>query len=351
VGENPNIKQHIPALDGLRGIAILLVLFSHSTIFTEFVQLRNWGLQAGYTGVSLFFVLSGYLITRLMLIEESQTGRVSLSRFFLRRAIRLFPALWLYLAVVATLKLTGCLKELPWHDFVSSFFYFRNFVGHGDETGHFWSLSLEEQFYLVWPAFFLICNSRPTLRFAVALTLIAIVLVWRTMASCYGLATEGAMYIRSDFRFDAPMIGCVLALLENINPGLRRRIPALSLPISLAVLGMWLVFAPYLSYSHLTGQVVVPLIGFAIILSSVARERNNNFLTMVPLIWVGNISYGLYIWHGLFVGPPTGCLGCFRWFPVNIAVTFFSAILSYRFVEKPAMRLRHHLNTSVIVPR
>jgi len=131
-------SNYIPAFDGIRAIAILLVLFSHSVIYDQFNSLRNIGLNLGYTGVSIFFVLSGYLITRLLIQEEEKNGKISLKFFYIRRAFRLLPALWLYLLVVFVLWIAGLLPNHPWHSFLTSLLYIRNLIGSGHETDHIW---------------------------------------------------------------------------------------------------------------------------------------------------------------------------------------------------------------------
>ena len=144
-------RVYVPGLDGVRALAVGLVIFEHSVVFDQFSHFGSVGLSGGHTGVALFFVLSGYLITTLLLREEERTGFISLRFFYIRRALRLFPALWLYLFVVAVLTLAGWLPHNPWHSFFSSLLYFRNIVGRGHETDQLWSLSIEEQFYIIWP--------------------------------------------------------------------------------------------------------------------------------------------------------------------------------------------------------
>ena len=166
--------------------------------------------------MAIFFVLSGYLITTLLLREEQRTGFISLRLFYIRRGLRLFPALWLYLSVVAVIILAGWLPHNPWHSFVSSLFYVRNLVGRGHETQHLWSLSIEEQFYILWPLILVGLPRRDRARLAVALGALVGVTLWRIYAARTGLASVGALYIRSDFRFDAPLFGCVIALAERV---------------------------------------------------------------------------------------------------------------------------------------
>ena len=209
---------YIAGLDGIRALAIGLVLFSHSVIFGEFTRLHLVGLGGGYAGVAVFFVLSGYLITTLLLREEERTGSISLGLFYMRRALRLFPALWLYLLVVGAIWLAGGLPNHPWHSFVSSFFYIRNLVGRGHETDHLWSLSIEEQFYLIWPLVLLCLPRRNFARLILALAGLAGVTAWRIYAARAGLTSPGTLYIRSDFRFDAPLFGCACAVAAGCAP-------------------------------------------------------------------------------------------------------------------------------------
>jgi peptidoglycan/LPS O-acetylase OafA/YrhL len=189
----------ITGLDGIRALAIGLVLFSHRVIFDEFTYLRPIGINAGYAGVVVFFALSGFLITMLLLREELQTGRISLPLFYVRRALRLFPALWVYLFVVGAVCLAGALPHHPWYSLVSSLMYVRNLVGRGHETDHLWSLSIEEPFYLLWPLALIALPRRNLARFFLALGGLVTVTVWRICAARNGLASAGALYIRSTF--------------------------------------------------------------------------------------------------------------------------------------------------------
>lgn len=183
--DQPELPQrgYVSGLDGIRAVAVGLVLFSHSVIYDEFTWLEPIGLGAGYAGVALFFVLSGYLITALLLREEDRTGGISLKLFYLRRSLRLFPALWLYLLIVWMIWRVGLLPHHPWHSFVASLLYIRNLVGQGHETAHLWSLSIEEQFYLLWPLVFVAFPKRNRLRLVLALSGIFGITAWRVYAA------------------------------------------------------------------------------------------------------------------------------------------------------------------------
>jgi peptidoglycan/LPS O-acetylase OafA/YrhL len=335
-------------LDGVRAVAVLLVLVSHSVLFGEFAWLHDAGLMGGYAGICLFFVLSGYLITRLLLREEDRFGDVSLKDFYLRRAFRLFPALWLYLAVVLAVWGLGHLPDHPWYSFVSSLFYVRNLVGRGDETGHLWSLSLEEQFYLVWPVAFALLARRNGWRLALAGVTIALVVAWRCYAWGNHLATTGQLYIRTDFRFDSPLLGCALALLERVRPrlvaafNLTARRSDLSLAAAIAAFGAWTVFQLRFEQVWSIDSTVVALLSVLMIASQLGSRPGwgTRVLSCPPMVFLGKISYGVYLWQGLFMGQQTGVFAAVRGFPWNLVGTFAVALLSYYLLERPLLRYK-----------
>ena len=163
----------IPSLDGLRAISIALVLFAHTSgtaFFPSFVFLRR---HLGNFGVRVFFVISGYLITTLLLKELDKTGRISLKLFYIRRVFRIFPAAYFYLAVAAVLLAFG-LVELEWNDIVFGFTYTTNYDPVRPwHTIHLWSLSVEEQFYLIWPATLAFLGRRRAMVAAAAMIAVA----------------------------------------------------------------------------------------------------------------------------------------------------------------------------------
>ncbi len=156
----PTFDFHeIPALDGFRGMAILCVIIGH---FLQFhggsPELRGIAGSVAQTGVLLFFVLSGFLITGVLSRERSITGRVHLKDFYLRRVLRLGPALLLFLATTILLMSLGLITDVPKKELLECLFYARNFFGRSLSLSHIWSLSLEEQFYLIWPLTFRCCR-------------------------------------------------------------------------------------------------------------------------------------------------------------------------------------------------
>lgn len=338
---------HIPGLDGIRALAIGLVLFSHSVIYDEFNRFRQIGLGAGYTGVAIFFVLSGFLITTLLLREEDRTGGISLRLFYIRRALRLFPALWLYLLVVWVIWRAGGLSHHPWHSFVTSLFYVRNLVGRGHETDHLWSLSIEEQFYLLWPLVLVVLPRRNRARLLVASGLLAGITFWRIYAARNALASVGTLYIRSDFRFDAPLYGCVLALARRVSPGATARLNSDALRCDLlavagvAGLAVWVGGGLNRVAYPGTDSTVVCLLGVALVLSQIGPHgRVSRWLAWRPLVALGQISYGVYLWQQLFLGPRIPGFQTVRTFPIGLLATFAVALASYWGLEKPLLRLK-----------
>src|ERR1700730_15754520 len=200
-------RSHIPALDGLRAVAVFLVIIAHF----GFAQVP------GAHGVMIFFVLSGFLITWLLLKESERYGKISLAGFYKRRTLRIFPAFYVYWLILITLLVaTG--KAVLWPHAWSALFYASNYYTaiHGDPNNgfsHTWSLAIEEQFYLLWPLVFLMLRNNLKRMTAFLVCLIGAVWVHRAVL-CFGLHIDQA-YIQDAFdtRLDALMVGCLLAVL------------------------------------------------------------------------------------------------------------------------------------------
>jgi peptidoglycan/LPS O-acetylase OafA/YrhL len=330
---------HRPALDGLRGIAVLIVLVGHGPI----------PFLGGGPGVTMFFTLSGFLITALLLQERRGTGRVDLGRFYARRALRLLPALAVCLVVVA-IALTMLDTELTgvWY----AALYVANLApalgAKLPYLSHTWSLSLEEQFYVVWPLTLLLLASTRR-RWAVVAAVTAGIVgcaLLRVLVDPDALVTQRqAVHVGfyALWRADALLVGCLLALLLR---------PALQLSRSLVgwagALGMVTVLvASVQARSDLYYSLwitVVPLATAAILLwvlpgdTAVARA-----MSWRPLRYTGRISYGLYLWHfPIFVllRPHLEHLPGVVEIALATAVSFVVASLSFLVVERPFLRLK-----------
>src|SRR5882724_3561789 len=218
--------KHVPALDGLRGLAILLVITHH--------QLIPLSLKGGFLGVDLFFVLSGFLITTLLLAEFDTTKAISLKNFYARRALRLGPALLVYL--LACLIVAYHSQLLEWTRELKliglALAYSTNWRmafrwdATLDPTSIIWSLSIEEQFYLLWPLVFFACLMSKFRRSHIIAGLVFV--VFSIMLHRYLLLRAGAdlnrLYYGTDTRADAPLVGCLMALIPAWKPSLDRRV-------------------------------------------------------------------------------------------------------------------------------
>lgn len=195
------MQQRIPELDGVRGIAILAVFLNHT----------QPTLSGGFLGVDLFFALSGFLITGILLNEFNRTGSISLRSFYYRRALRLLPALVVFLLV--------CAPWAHWQATTATMFYFANW--HSFEflgpLVHTWSLSVEEQFYIAWPVVLLLLLRLKLSKTAIAaglITIIALIFIWRLYLLKSGASWERA-YKGTDTHTEGLLIGCVIALVPD----------------------------------------------------------------------------------------------------------------------------------------
>lgn len=346
--------RYIPTLDGWRAIAVLLVLFSHAGhAYARQLPNESWldHIGTGTQGVNIFFGLSGLLITSRLLEEWAQHGSISLRRFYIRRAFRILPPALLVLAVIALLGAIGRLPVVP-RELVAAALFFRNYLPAlltpdfaGFFTAHYWSLAVEEHFYLVWPALLLVCGSRRGLWAAIAIAIG--IAAWRRVELLHMIATRHTVdplyFVRTDLRIDSIMWGAALALLLA-RPGARRRIEANLTPlVCLAVAALYLlVVRGFDGRPTIWEALLVPLL----IATTMLRPGSvvGRLLETSPMRWLGRLSYSLYLWELFFVfrGVPQ-TLGVLQTFPLNLVLTFACAIASYYFVERPLIRVGHRL--------
>jgi peptidoglycan/LPS O-acetylase OafA/YrhL len=314
----------VPALDGLRGLAILVVVTGH---FTG----RPPG--GGGAGVGLFFVLSGFLITTLLIEERQMSGQIGLKAFYARRARRLFPALAVLLCVyLVVLGIRGrngletvALGGLYAGNFVQAFVPGNPVMRSA--LGHLWSLAQEEQFYLVWPLLLIFARRRlvPWLGFAfIALA------GYRALLVAHG-ASVIRLWFGPDTHSDWLVVGALLAALR-IQGWLRVREPV-------PIIGFALFNVAVLtSYAQVRWQVLGP--GYALgcaflVAAAVTETQMASLLACRPLVALGRISYSLYLWHI----PIFFAFGQ-RNVPASLVASLAAAWLSYRFVEQPFKRRR-----------
>jgi peptidoglycan/LPS O-acetylase OafA/YrhL len=359
-------SDHLPTLDGWRAIAIIGVLISHGTarVLGPSGAFASPGLfqltRYGVLGVDLFFGISGFLICTRLVQEEHQRGRISLKDFYVRRAFRIFPPYLLYLAILGLMAAAGMLVVRRW-EWLSCALFFRNYLpldlGNlgGQYTAHFWSLAVEEHFYLLWPGVLFLFGSRRSQRLVIAVVLV--LAAWRAIEFRYGLVARHLVpgvgfYTRTDIRIDALLWGCWLALLFQ-DPIWRERFRrSLSPGLWLGLVALYVVCVTYVPpFALLWQSILIPLI----LLGTVLRPQSwvGRFLETSPMRWVGRISYGLYLWQQLFLmGKEVHGrlpLGFVQTFPVNVVVVFLCASLSYYLMERRLIRIGHAL-TSRRVP-
>jgi peptidoglycan/LPS O-acetylase OafA/YrhL len=338
----------IPSLDGLRAIAVFLVLLIHASRtrgFPDQAILKAIS-RRGYVGVDVFFVISGFLITILILRELDRTERLSIVRFFARRGLRIIPAYATLLLAVAALQAAG-LAQLRGRDWLAAFTYTTNFIQHPAwEIGHSWSLSIEEHFYLVWPVLLAIAprtggvSALGCMGFCFAARW-AILFLWPAQTQMAELWTFT--------RIDTIATGCLLAHLawsERWRPYLDRycangnavAATGLILTGSLAVSGYSGKFSVGIAYS--LNAVCIALLAWAAMRRAdtvVGRILNHRFL-----ISVGVASYSLYLWQQLFLQPESTQPWCV--FPLNLVLAVLVALLSYRMIERPFLFLKGRLD-------
>lgn len=347
----------IPALNGIRTLAVTLVFFAHSGLER---------IVPGGLGVTIFFVLSGYLITTLMRCEFADNGSLRLRAFYLRRILRLMPPLFIVVAVAALLSLAGVIDgSFSPAGLLSVLFYLGNyfvithdFSGIPAGMGVVWSLAVEEHYYLLFPplAILLLRDSRRGLSATVLIGLCAAIFVWRCWLAQHG-ASEAYLTMASDTRADAILIGCLMALLRNpvLDLPPRNLIAATNLRrngiVGTGCVALLLMTLTYRNdFFRLTARytlqslAIAPLIYIAIVHSARWPFR---WLNTKPMEYLGTVSYTIYLSHQLILD---GVLQHWPQLPwsISIAVTAVLTLLiaeaMRRWIEQPFAILRRQLH-------
>jgi peptidoglycan/LPS O-acetylase OafA/YrhL len=337
-------SSRIPALDGIRAVSICFVLCAHA-LGTGILPMTAAAHVFADVGVRAFFVLSGFLITTLLLRERSRHGAISLRGFYLRRALRIFPAFYGYLAVLLVLRAAGYLTVSN-TDLAFAGTYTMNF--HAERAwhvGHLWSLSVEEQFYLVWPLTLFVLRTRRALVVALAAIAVAPVVriaTWVGWPHLRGLTDQMFPCV-----FDALATGCILAIAREWLEGSARYRRLLD------ARWFWLIPIVCLASRFVTRPWFD--LGLDMTLANVAIALTIHRCVSHPVgavaavlehplaVRIGVLSYSLYLWQQLFLDRHS--TAWFNAFPVNIVFAFAAAALSYRLIETPFLRISESLRT------
>lgn len=354
----PVDAKRLPGLDGMRAISIALVLFGHSwdsiPLPGHFKALAWPYLANSYLGVTVFFVLSGYLITYLLRREAQRSGSIDLKGFYARRVLRIFPALYTYLLTICLLSAAGLIFTTAGDIFrAATFLTDYGFLLHphtnGDYwfVGHFWTLSLEEQFYLLWPLIIVIVGIGRAWKVALFIVISAPCIrtvsyfLWPSQRTHLGMMLHCAC--------DPIMMGCLAALIDGAT--VERAINWLFSPYA-ALLAALFVTIPsaYLTerlhgtYSATIGITLNSALIAYCILFVTRRPQSPGVraLEWAPLRRIGILSYSLYLWQQLFLGESH-----WSWakFPLNLCACFVAAVLSNFIVERPFLKLRRRFSS------
>ena len=352
-GLEPFKLGYRPALDGLRAIAVLAVLAFHSGL-----------IHGGFLGVDVFFTLSGFLITTLLLEEHARAGTIAIGRFYVRRALRLLPALVAFLIFWGGVSLATTTPQF-WPVILGHLFgvlcYVTNWLMIYWMTGphgHTWSLAIEEQFYMIWPVTLLLLLRwvrHSTWIVAVLVTVAASSLAWRLVLTLIDGTQFTRIYVGTDTHADGVLIGAALAVLlirkgGCVPAGLLHRV---GVPLSALGLLLLLLAAPLVPGYAWGVTSLAALATSGVILGIVAGGSGvTRWLEYAWLVSIGRISYGVYLWHWPVFSwhaavrspgdsAPPLLLSGLAW-----SLTFAAALISYFLIERPFLAYKARLSAN-----
>lgn len=366
------IRRHFPELDGLRAIAVLGVIFAHcASVFIipeQLTEQKIWHiLMSGWVGVELFFVLSGFLITGILIDNFFMKNR--LKKFYIRRSLRIFPLYYLLLTLcfLTFLLFQSPIEISPRHNLLL-FFY----LGNWEEffnfpryyiLNHTWSLAVEEQFYLVWPILFLCSHQYGFSKYVCILGIILVNCV-RICLTAYPVETIHTPYILTICRTDALLAGALLSIVTKQKFQNIKQFSTVKRANILFILGSTLflfsyktaqIFIPSDEITFLIGLPSLCLIFSSFILYSLSLDSKHifrNILNLKPLTFIGKISYGVYIYHWLvivglsqnqntFFDTHNFSQGIFPFTALVLLITIGIASISFYYLERPILNLKN----------
>lgn len=335
---------YLPTLDGWRAVAILWVFQGHSEL-VRFGPLSNAPLKyTGDRGVQLFFALSGLLICTRLLREEVRNGSISLRSFYTRRLFRIQPAALVYLAVVLALMLTGLLRPPALSAVAAAALMVRNYLPTtvaNWQTAHFWSLAVEEHFYLFLPGFLVLCRRY---RLAVMLLLVLVAESWHSYVLQHlKPGFSSLIFLHTDMTIGGILLGCVAALLFYREKARAIAVDYLRPWVAYLYAGV-LFYVDSLHQSRFNHTALLTVYPLLIVSTMLHPEAiTSRLLELAPVRFVGRISYSLYLWQQLFLNPygapPAHSLSAHR-LPMW-CVLVACALGSYYLIETPMIRRGH----------
>ena len=368
-----NKSRYLPSIDSLRALAVLAVIIYHVDV--------NY-LPGGFLGVDLFFVLSGYLISSLIIKEYRKTGSINLYNFYLRRARRLLPAVYFMITVGIILMVMfnevllkkshldaifGYIYSSNWWYIFHKLDYFDSF-GSQSPFKHLWSLAIEEQFYMIFPLLFLLINSKKkgkdgTYKLSKSFLYIVLGLIFVSLIThilLFDINNISRIYFGTDTRAFSLLVGVVGAILypmdklnTKITPQENIVYSVVSLISITTLITIMIYTSEYNTWLYRGGFLLVAILGIIIIISSGKQHTiMAKLLSFKPVVFIGKISYSLYLWHFpiLVLTTPVSEIGNPNNFYVilRVILTFIVAIISYVFVETPIRKLGFKNYVSVI---
>lgn len=343
-------KKYIPALDGMRALSIAVVVTSHFW--------TNGPVPGGF-GVTVFFFISGFLITRLLLAEYKAEGKISISRFYVRRFLRLYPALFALIAILSGIYFVMRGRIDGWEVFAALFYFINYFVLLFPDIDMpirmLWSLAIEEHYYFVFPVVFSLLVAFPRRFIAILAGTALLVLLWRLyLVHHIGVDLNPPTprlpytYIATDCRLDSILYGALLSLVTQTTAGLQFVQRLVNWPVLLVATAVLLLaflprdpaFQETWRYA-IQGIALLPMVACCVHGAQFGLVRR--LLENPPMVWIGKVSYSIYLWHFGIVRAVKALFPDYHVIAqaaIGLPVIFLAASLSYYLIERPVVALR-----------
>jgi peptidoglycan/LPS O-acetylase OafA/YrhL len=351
VNQRESSISYIPELDGIRALAILLVMIYHTGIPI---------FKGGFIAVDIFFVLSGFLISSILIKEYDTKNKINLQYFYIKRILRLAPSLLILLTAIFIISYFRLFNQTEdnYRSILLTLLYSSNWVRAFNHfymgiLSHTWSLAIEEQFYILWPVILIPLLKIRSRKKVVILLCILALSSWllRIFLTFRGAPVE-RLYNGLDTRADALLTGYILAVIQSSGT-LNSNIKKGSICVRMIAVGALLCYFSVLfsiSWRNLNNYYwlasVIQILTAFLILHTTSSENSpiKRILSFRPIVWIGSISYGLYLWHD----PVYEIMRTYKFSQYSIAtigslITFLIASLSYYLVEKPVLSLKRKL--------